>query len=69
MKDKVPGSVKRFKARYGRTPKIRFGKIEKSQRKLHKCPYCHKKKVKRISVGIWKCKKCDNKFTGKAYTL
>ena len=26
-------------------------------------------KVKRLSVGIWNCKKCSSKFTGKAYSL
>ena len=36
------GSVKRFGARYGRKPKLKFSKIETEQRKLHKCPYCHK---------------------------
>jgi large subunit ribosomal protein L37Ae len=25
-------------------------------------------KVKRESVGVWKCKKCDYTFTGGAYT-
>ena len=69
MKEKIPGSVKRFGPRYGRSTKLKFGKIEKSQRKLHKCPYCHKVKEKRISVGIWKCKKCNAKFTGKAYSV
>ena len=63
------GSVKRFGARYGRKPKIRFSKIETEQRKLHKCPYCSKIAVKRVAVGIWKCKKCDAKFTGKAYSV
>jgi large subunit ribosomal protein L37Ae len=69
MKKKIPGAVKRFKARYGRTPKLKFGEIEKEQRKLHKCPYCSNVKVKRISVGIWQCRKCNAKFTGKAYTV
>ncbi|MFH1439970.1 MAG: 50S ribosomal protein L37ae [Candidatus Woesearchaeota archaeon] len=63
------GSIKRFGTRYGRTPKLRFGEIEKEQRKLHKCPFCNQIKVKRIAVGIWQCSKCENKFTGKAYTL
>ena len=63
------GSVKRFGARYGRKPKLKFSKIETEQRKLHKCPYCNKVAVKRMAVGIWKCKKCDAKFTGKAYSV
>ena len=63
------GSVKRFGARYGRKPKIKFSKIEAEQRKLHKCPYCSKVAVKRIAVGIWNCRKCGVKFTGKAYTI
>ena len=63
------GSVKRFGARYGRKPKLKFSKIETEQRKLHKCPYCHKIAVKRIAVGIWNCKKCNAKFTGKAYSV
>ena len=63
------GSVKRFGARYGRKPKIKFSKIETEQRKLHKCPYCNKIAVKRIAVGIWNCRKCKAKFTGKAYSV
>ncbi|MBU0758489.1 MAG: 50S ribosomal protein L37ae [Nanoarchaeota archaeon] len=69
MAKTVFGSTKRFGSRYGRTTKLRFGEIEKEQRRLHKCPYCHKEKVKRISVGIWECRKCSAKFTGKAFTL
>lgn len=63
------GSVKRFGARYGRKPKLKFSKIEAEQRKLHKCPYCSKTAVKRIAVGIWNCKKCNAKFAGKAYSV
>ena len=63
------GSTKRFGPRYGRTAKRTFAKIEKEQRKLHKCPYCSKVSVKRISAGIWYCRKCKAKFTGKAYTI
>lgn len=63
------GSVKRFGARYGRKPKLKFSKIEAEQRKLHKCPYCSKTAVKRIAVGIWHCRKCNAKFTGKAYSI
>ena len=63
------GSVKRFGARYGRKTKLKFSKIEIEQRKLHKCPYCNKIAAKRVAVGIWKCRKCNAKFTGKAYSV
>ena len=63
------GSVKRFGARYGVRPKKKLAKIEKELRKKHKCPYCSKFQVKRIAVGIWHCKKCRAKFTGKAYSI
>ncbi len=63
------GSVKRFGARYGRKTKLKFSKIEAEQRKLHKCPYCSKIAVKRVAVGIWHCKKCNAKFTGRAYSI
>ena len=63
------GSVKRFGARYGRKPKLKFSKIEAEQRKLHKCPYCSKIAVKRVAMGIWHCRKCNAKFTGKAYSV
>ena len=67
--EKLHGSVKRFGARYGRKPKLKFSQVETEQRKLHKCPYCNKVAVKRVSVGIWNCRKCHAKFTGKAYSI
>ena len=63
------GSAKRFGARYGFKPKHKFAKIEKEQRKKHKCPYCNAVKVKRLVMGIWHCRNCNVKFTGKAYTI
>ena len=63
------GSAKRFGARYGSKPKHKFAKIEKEQRKKHLCPYWNTLKVKRVAVGIWHCRKCNAKFTGKAYTI
>ena len=63
------GSAKRFGARYGRKLKLKFSKIETEQRKLHKCPYCSKTAVKRVAMGIWSCRKCKAKFTGKAYSI
>ncbi|MBS3112573.1 50S ribosomal protein L37ae [Candidatus Woesearchaeota archaeon] len=69
MAKKKPLSTKRFGARYGNTIKEKYAKIESEQRRLHKCPYCKQPKAKRLASGIWHCKKCNSKFTGKAYTL
>ena len=63
------GSVKRFGARYGRRLKHRLAKIEAVLRGKHECPYCKSQKVKRVAVGIWQCRKCSSKFTGKAYSI
>jgi len=63
------GSAKRYGARYGRASRAKVGAIEAETRKNHKCPYCNARRIKRISVGIWNCLKCEKKFTGKAYTI
>ncbi len=63
------GSIKKFGPRYGRKVKEKFAKIEEEQHKLHKCPYCGHIKAKRLALGIWYCKKCKAKFTGKAYSV
>jgi large subunit ribosomal protein L37Ae len=62
-------SAKRFGTRYGPRNKQKFATAEIEQRKKHVCPFCKKEQVKRISIGIWECKKCNSKFSGKAYTL
>ncbi len=61
-------SAGRFGARYGRRIKERLLNSEISQRAKHKCPYCLKVNVKRVSTGIWECRSCLAKFTGKAYS-
>ena len=60
-------SSKRFGARYGSTIRKRVNKVESIQKQKHKCPFCGRFTVKRVSAGIFKCKKCNKKFTGKAY--
>ncbi|MFA6089062.1 MAG: 50S ribosomal protein L37ae [Candidatus Woesearchaeota archaeon] len=61
-------SAKRFGTRYGPRNKEKFAIAEIEQRRLHTCPFCKKDKVKRLSAGIWECKKCAAKFAGKAYS-
>jgi large subunit ribosomal protein L37Ae len=36
-------------------------------KKRHKCPQCGFSRVRRESVGIWKCRKCGYTYTGGAY--
>lgn len=63
------GATKRFGSRYGKRNKELFIKVEKIQRQKKQCPYCNKIAVKRVAVGIWQCRKCNVKFTGKAYDI
>lgn len=69
MAKDILGSTKRFGSRYGRSGKHKLLKIENLQRKLYKCPACHKLKAKRLSAGIWQCTKCSAKFANRAYTV
>ena len=62
-------STNRFGARYGRRIKDLFYSIEKEEKQKHKCPYCTYKQTKRVAKGIFVCKKCKSKFTGKAYVM
>ena len=67
VKTKLKSSAGRFKAIYGRTLRKKVSEIEKKLKAWHKCPYCTKTRVKRDSMGIWQCKSCKSRFTGKAY--
>lgn len=69
MSKKRLGSIKRFGARYGRTVKFKLAQAEAEMKTFQACPYCNAMKVKRLSTGIWLCRKCQAKFTGKAYTV
>ena len=56
-------------SRYGRkVRKLAKGALVNKQRK-YECPKCGKKKVVRISFGVWQCKSCGATFTGGAYTF
>ncbi|MFX0078338.1 MAG: 50S ribosomal protein L37ae [Candidatus Hermodarchaeota archaeon] len=64
---KKAGRAGRFGARYGVTLRQRVAKIEANMKMLHKCPSCHTKAVRRLSTGIWTCRKCGHTYTGGAY--
>lgn len=63
------GPVKRFGPRYGRTVKHKLAKVELEQKSRQKCPFCSRPKARRVSVGIWECKKCESTFAARAYTV
>ncbi|MEM4263580.1 MAG: 50S ribosomal protein L37ae [Candidatus Woesearchaeota archaeon] len=67
--EKGLGPVKRFGVRYGRTVKARLAKIEIEQKKPQLCPYCEQPKAKKLFAGVYLCKKCGAKFTGRAFFL
>ena len=69
MPTKKVKSAGRFGARYGRRVRQNIIDIEKKQKKKHECPYCFSLTTKRLAAGIWSCKKCETKFTGKAYEI
>ena len=64
---KKVGPTRGFGTRYGSTVRKRYNKVIAGLKKQHKCPNCGFVKVKRESVGIWKCKKCNHVFAGGAY--
>jgi large subunit ribosomal protein L37Ae len=64
---KKVGSTRGLGTRYGSTVRKRYTKVIDGMRKRHRCPQCAFAKVKRESVGVWKCRKCGYTFTGGAY--
>ena len=56
-----------FGARYGTVARKRYSTVVGPLRAFHECPQCHISGVKRLSVGIWLCRRCGYKFTGGAY--
>lgn len=66
-KCKKVGITGKYGARYGSSLRKRIKSIEESQHSKYVCRSCEKRTVKRMCVGIWKCKACNLKFAGGAY--
>ena len=60
-------STGRFGARYGATIRKRVRVIEAKTKQKHRCPRCRTYSVKRISIGIWECRKCHYVYAGGAW--
>jgi large subunit ribosomal protein L37Ae len=69
MATKKVGSAGRFGAKYGKRIRAKVAEIEKVQKQKQKCPFCGKLKMKRLSKGIWQCRKCNKKITSNTYFL
>jgi len=67
-KTKKVGPTRGLGPRYGATVRKRYIKVITELKRPHKCPSCGFVRVKRESVGIWKCSKCSFTFSGGAYT-
>ncbi len=67
-KTKKVKSSGRFGARYGRSVRTKITEIETLQRKKQQCIFCNGT-AKRVSKGIWECKKCNKRFASHAYYL
>ncbi|UCB59971.1 MAG: 50S ribosomal protein L37ae [Candidatus Bathyarchaeota archaeon] len=67
-KTKKVGPTGGLRARYGATVRKRYREVLTETKKSHRCPQCNTRAVKRRSVGVWECGKCDFTFAGGAYT-
>jgi len=64
---KKVGPTRGLGTRYGATVRKRYIKVIAGLKMAHRCPQCGFVKVKRKSVGVWQCGKCNYTFTGGAY--
>ena len=57
----------RLRTRGGTSVRKKWTKAVLSYKSPRPCPSCGVKAVRRVSVGIWRCKKCGYTFAGGAY--
>ncbi len=66
---RIVGPVGRYGPRYGVSVRKRVRDILVRKQGPHVCPFCGAEgTVKRVAVGIWKCRKCGSVWAGAAYT-
>ena len=64
---KKVGHARGLGTRYGSTVRKRYVAVTAGLKHAHRCPQCGFVRVKRQSVGVWKCSKCGFTFAGGAY--
>lgn len=65
---KKVGVAGRYGPRYGVRIRKQITAVTNAKNQSYECPRCRHAAVKRVSTGIWKCRRCDLKFAGGAYT-
>jgi large subunit ribosomal protein L37Ae len=61
------GVVGKLGPRYGVRIRRRVQEVEEVQKAWHQCPRCMATSVKRVSAGVWECRRCGLRFAGGAY--
>ena len=62
------GVAGRYGPRYGVKIRKQITSTSQAKKQAYKCPQCNHQAVRRVSSGIWQCRRCDLKFAGGAYT-
>jgi large subunit ribosomal protein L37Ae len=52
---------------YGKRIRRLHDEARAKSSKKYKCPSCSRIAIKRLSNGVWKCRKCKTKFASAAF--
>ncbi len=58
-----------YTAKYGASNRKLVDKAIAAKKTRYECPRCHKLKLARKATAIWRCRGCDAKFAGAAYSF
>ena len=64
---KRPPMAKLRTARYGLRIKRQYEAVLAKSKALYKCPNCGVQALRRVMLGVWRCRKCGFEFAGGAW--